>query len=102
MSTSVNLASNVTTTGITTPVRVPFSRLYVVQIAVTDGTSVTALEMTLDGNAWWTALSQEDISTTGGVQVYRIVDTPVLQMRLNVTDIDGTGATVRADAVVMS
>jgi hypothetical protein len=94
----VNIASNVTTTGVTNAIVTPLARFYLVQVAIPTGTATAVPQLSMDGVNFWTP-SLTNVSNDPVVQLYQIVDYPVLRMRLNVTEIDG--ATLRSDFSVI-
>jgi hypothetical protein len=96
--TVVNIASNVTTTGITSAIVSPLARFYLIQIAIPTGTATAVPQFSMDGINFWTP-SLTNVSNDPTVQLYQITDYPVIGMRLNVTAIDG--ATLRADFSVI-
>ena len=82
--TTVVLATAVTANGPTTPVAVAQSRCYTAAISVTVGATVS-LEVSVDGTNYFTPFGLVSICNVGGQGAWRLVDTPVQNMRLNIS-----------------
>ncbi len=93
---AVQIATGVTVAGTTTGVAVTEARCYSIQVTWSAGDAAVLPEFSVDGTNYFNlAPAPVNVSNTGNVREYKIVDMPVAKMRINVTAISG-GASVSA------
>jgi hypothetical protein len=86
----INLAAGITADTVTSGKTVGQARCYTLQISYGGGTAVVKPEFSLDNANWFTpATTLTSISGTTGIDVFTIVDIPVVYVRLNVSETAG-------------
>lgn len=92
---STLIATGIVATGATAGVAVTENRCYSIQVTWSTGDATVIPEFSVDGTNYFNLLTLTNVSNTGNVREYKILDMPVTKMRLNVTAISG-GASVSA------